>query len=73
MYNWIVRISVFLLSNDLSDNSISPFNSGYTYIFKFFAAQVTASVIPFSWALPTPGLRNKLGFSGNTINAEGIR
>src|SRR5699024_12011914 len=39
----------------------------------FFAAQITASVIPFSWALPTPGLRNKLGFSGNTINAEGIR
>ena len=28
---------------------------------------------PFSWALPTPGLGNKLGFSGNTINAEGIR
>ena len=28
---------------------------------------------PFSWALPTPGLRNKVGFSGNTINAEGIR
>ena len=28
---------------------------------------------PLSWALPTPGLRNKVGFSGNTINAEGIR
>ena len=28
---------------------------------------------PSSWALPTPGLGNKLGFSGNTINAEGIR
>ena len=22
---------------------------------------------------PTPGLRNKVGFYGNTINAEGIR
>ncbi len=27
----------------------------------------------FSWVLPTPGLWNKIGLSGNTIDANGIR
>ena len=26
-----------------------------------------------TWALPTPGLWNKLDISGNTLNADGIR
>lgn len=25
------------------------------------------------WALPTPGLWNKIGFCGNTMDADGIR
>ena len=41
--------------------------------FKIFCSTNNGISNPFSWALPTPGLRNKLGFSGNTINAEGIR
>lgn len=27
----------------------------------------------FIWALPKPGLWNKMGFYGNTINVEGVR
>ena len=41
--------------------------------FKIFCSTNNGISNPFSWALPTPGLGNKLGFSGNTINAEGIR
>ena len=41
--------------------------------FKIFCSTNNGISNPFSWALPTPGLRNKVGFSGNTINAEGIR
>ena len=41
--------------------------------FKIFCGTNNGISNPFSWALPTPGLRNKVGFSGNTINAEGIR
>ena len=41
--------------------------------FKIFCSTNNGISNPLSWALPTPGLRNKVGFSGNTINAEGIR
>ena len=72
MYNCIVRISGFLLSNYLSDNSIAH-STQVIHEFRNFCNTNNGISNPLSWALPTPGLRNKVGFSGNTINAEGIR
>ena len=39
----------------------------------FFASKIKHPDCSFSWALPTPGLWNKIGLSGNTIDADGIR
>lgn len=40
---------------------------------RFFAPKIKHPDCFFSWALPTPGLWNKIGLSGNTIDADGIR
>lgn len=39
----------------------------------FFAPKTKHPDCFFSWALPTPDLWNKIGFCGNTIDADGIR
>ena len=61
-----------LLSIYLSDCSIT---SPYRFIQKylFFCTKIKHSGCSFPWALPTPGLWNKIGISGNTIDADGIR
>ena len=39
----------------------------------FFASKIKHPDSSFTWALPTPGLWNKIELSGNTIDADGIR
>ena len=41
--------------------------------FYIFAPKIKPPGYFSPWALPTPGLWNKRGVSGNTIDADGIR
>lgn len=40
---------------------------------SFFVPKIKHPDCFFPWALPTPGLWNKVGGCGNTIDADGIR